>query len=112
MPEIIALTPSWLVVSKPAGWLTIPGRDPAGADPVVSDWARKEHGEIFVVHRLDRETSGVLLLARTAEAHRQASLWFQSRQARKVYHCLAQGLPAAPVMRLNAPIEGAPSVTQ
>ena len=107
---VLSKTPEWLVVAKPAGWLSIPGRQASAT--VLSEWAEREHGPVWVVHRLDRETSGVLLLARTAEAHRKASLWFQKHQVRKAYDLLAQGLPCAPVMRLKTPVEGAPSVTQ
>lgn len=109
-PRIIQITPLWLAVDKPAGWLTIPGRDAAA--PVLSDWARREHGEIWIVHRLDRETSGVVLFARTAEAHRQANLWFSRHEARKSYDLMAAGRPALPVFRINEPVEGQPSVTQ
>ena len=79
---------------------------------MVSEWAASTHGPVWVVHRLDRETSGVLLLARTAEAHRRAGLWFQKREIRKAYDLLALGRLSAPVTRLNTAIEGAPSVTQ
>lgn len=115
-PTVIAHTPQWLVLNKPAGWLSIPGRSAGGvptADaPVVLTWARAAHGELWVVHRIDRETSGLLVLARTAEAHREASLWFQNRQVKKTYECLASGTPKAPAFRVEAPIEGARSVTQ
>lgn len=118
-PAVLARTPEWLAVSKPAGWLTIPGRlgnaghtGHGGPAPVVSRWAEALEGKIWVVHRLDRETSGVLLLARTAEAHRKASLWFQKHEVRKHYELLAQGRLRAPVVRVNRPIAGVASVTQ
>jgi 23S rRNA-/tRNA-specific pseudouridylate synthase len=111
MPRVIATTPDWLAVDKPAGWLTIPGRAPG--IPALSEWASgPAGGKAWVVHRLDRETSGVVLFARTAEAHRRANEWFRRHQARKTYECLAAGKPGAPVLRLDAPVEGAPSVTQ
>lgn len=106
----IAKTPQWLALYKPAGWLTIPGRQTSA--PVLSEWAEREHGKVWVVHRLDRETSGVVLMALTAEAHRQANLWFQNHEVRKAYDLLAQGRPRAPMLRIKEPIEGAPSVTQ
>jgi 23S rRNA-/tRNA-specific pseudouridylate synthase len=64
------------------------------------------------VHRLDLETSGVLLLARTPEAHAKASSWFQKHEVRKLYHFLAsgQGLPE-PTMRVTEPIRGKPATT-
>ena len=115
-PDIIAETPQWLVVSKPPGWLTIPGRTSprpgVGPAPVLSEWAKQRHPSLFVVHRLDRETSGVVLFARTEEDHRQANLWFQNRKVKKIYHCLAQGHPSTPILKINLPIAGASSITQ
>jgi len=112
LPEVLALTPRWLVVSKPPGMLTIPGRKSPIESSVLLDWAREHYSPIWVVHRLDRETSGVVLFARTAEDHQQANSWFQQRQTKKVYHCLASGIPTAPVFKVSTPIEGAPSTTQ
>lgn len=115
VPCVLARTSEWLVVFKPAGWLSIPGRAISGsknAPPVLSEWAASSHGPIWIVHRLDRETSGVVLLARTAEAHRRAGIWFQRHEVRKAYDLLAIGAPRAPVVRIKAPIEGSPSVTQ
>ncbi|MCM2323924.1 MAG: RNA pseudouridine synthase [Oligoflexia bacterium] len=117
-PAVIGLTERWVVAYKPAGWLTIPGRpggSVAGAAPptgVLSKWAEERYGRIWVVHRIDRDTSGLVLFAREAESHRQANEWFQKHQVRKTYDCLATGVPAAPVFRIARPIEGAPSVTQ
>ncbi|MEO5968767.1 MAG: RNA pseudouridine synthase [Bdellovibrionia bacterium] len=115
-PEIISETAQWLVLSKPSGWLTIPGRDSSRPGitpaPVLSEWAKQKFPTLFVVHRLDRETSGVVLFARTAEDHQQANLWFQNRKVKKIYHCLAQGQPPTPVLKINLPIAGASSITQ
>lgn len=114
-PEIIANTDRWFVVSKPAGWLTIPGRASGKgvSHPVLQEWAEKAHGgKLWVVHRIDLETSGVLLFAKTAESHRVANQWFEKHEVRKAYDFLALGSPAAPIMKANDPIEGKPSVTQ
>ena len=116
VPEIISETPRWLVVSKPSGWLTIPGRDSQQPDiapaPVLSEWAKQNFPSLYVVHRLDRETSGIVLFARTVEDHQQANLWFQNRKVKKTYHCLAQGRPSTPILKINLPIAGASSITQ
>jgi 23S rRNA-/tRNA-specific pseudouridylate synthase len=101
--------PTFLVVNKPAGWLTVPGR---GDYPVLSRELEREHGKIWVVHRLDRETSGVVLFALTAEAHRLACGWFEKHQVVKYYDLLAVGKPSAPVMRLAEPIDGKRAITQ
>lgn len=83
---------SLLVINKPAGLLTIPdGYDPSL--PSVASLFRTLYGKIFIVHRLDKDTSGVLILALTAAAHRQLNDQFSSRQTEKVYHALCAGVP-------------------
>jgi len=112
-PQLLAETARWWVVSKPAGWLSVPPSEPSTNQvPVLVQWVREHLGTAFAVHRLDRETSGVLLFARTEESHREASLWFQDHQVKKTYVCCAQGDPKAPMMRLAEPIRGAGAVTQ
>ena len=111
------MTPEWLVIAKPAGWLTIPDRHSSNPlakirPQVLSDWAKQQASEIWVVHRLDRETSGVVLFGRTQKAHQQANLWFQSRKVKKVYQCLASGIPNTPVLKINTKIKGFAALTQ
>lgn len=88
----------------------MPGRHPTA--PVLIEWVRRELGPAWVCHRLDLETSGVWLVARTAEAHREAGGWFEGHRIKKEYVFLAEGTPRLPVLRLDAPIEGHKSVTQ
>ncbi|GAB4533999.1 MAG: RluA family pseudouridine synthase [Anaerolineales bacterium] len=90
-----------LVVNKPTGLLTIPD---AGGAPCLHALLEHAWGRLWVVHRLDRETSGVLLLARTAKAHRALNAQFQTRRTRKVYHALAWGNPPWETVRLDAPL--------
>jgi RluA family pseudouridine synthase len=81
-----------LAVDKPAGILSIPDRyDPDL--PVAQSMLQDEWGQLFVVHRLDKDTSGVLIYARTAEAHKNLSSSFESRAVEKVYRALVRGLP-------------------
>lgn len=82
-----------LVINKPAGLLSIPdGYDPAL--PHVKGVLSPEYGSLWIVHRLDRGTSGVLLLARSVEAHRRLNTQFQERSVEKVYHALVHGVPS------------------
>jgi 23S rRNA pseudouridine1911/1915/1917 synthase len=111
LPQQITLTEKWLALSKPAGWLTIPGRDP-GAQGILSEWAQQNYGRIWVVHRLDRDTSGIVLFARSAQDHAQANEWFEKRKMKKIYDCIAAGKPATPIFKLNAPIRGDSALTQ
>ncbi|HET9551622.1 MAG TPA: RluA family pseudouridine synthase [Anaeromyxobacteraceae bacterium] len=82
-----------LAVDKPAGRLVIPGR--AGGEESLREELEAAHGPLWVVHRLDRGTSGVLLFARTAAAHRAVNLQFDRGEPRKVYLALVAGLPPA-----------------
>jgi RluA family pseudouridine synthase len=77
---------SLLVVDKPAGVLTIPGGTPPGID--LLQILEPAYGRLWVVHRLDRDTSGVLVLARTPDAHRALNGQFEAHTVRKVYHAL------------------------
>ncbi len=108
-PRLIARTDDWCVVDKPPRWLSVQGRSER---PVLVDWLRHHHGDIWVVHRLDEETSGVMLFARSDAAHRKACDWFARHEVRKVYEFLAAGLPRLPVFRVDLPIEEKPSSTQ
>lgn len=78
-----------LVVDKPAGRLVIPGR--GGDEQSLREELEAKHGRLWVVHRLDRGTSGVLVFARTAEAHRTLNLAFDRGAPRKRYLAVVQG---------------------
>lgn len=81
-----------LVINKPAGLLVLPdGYDPEATH--LKDLLTPEFGELWIVHRLDRQTSGVLLLARTPETHRALNIQFENRQVAKVYHAVVVGDP-------------------
>jgi RluA family pseudouridine synthase len=84
---------SILVVDKCPGLLSVPDRYDPDA-PVASSILAKDWGRLFVVHRLDKDTSGVLIYARNADAHRALSAAFESRAVSKVYRALVHGSPA------------------
>jgi len=96
-PEVLPILyeDEWLIaVNKPPGLLSVPGRYRDRQDSVVT---RLHHllpdgMAIASVHRLDQETSGILLLARDRSSHRQLSQQFQQRQIYKVYEALLSGL--------------------
>ncbi len=78
-----------LVVEKPAGLLTIPDR--SGNPDNLYAKLQKRYGVVFIVHRLDRETSGVLCFARNEVAHRHLSMQFEHHTTDKFYHVLVDG---------------------
>ena len=89
---VLHIDETLLVVNKPAGLPTLPDGYQADA-PYVVGLLQEAFGRLWVVHRLDRETSGVLVLARTADAHRVLNQQFQEREIAKVYHALVVGTP-------------------
>lgn len=81
-----------LVVEKPAGLPVLPeGWQPEA--PYLTACLQREFGRLWVVHRLDKTTSGVMLFARTAEAHRELNRQFDQHEVEKVYHAIVSGAP-------------------
>jgi RluA family pseudouridine synthase len=90
--EILYQDEALLVVNKPAGLSTLPdGYNPSL--PHVKNVLEQQAGRLWIVHRLDKETSGVLLLARSAEAHRSLNTQFEQHLVSKIYHALVKGTP-------------------
>ncbi|MEQ1500700.1 MAG: RNA pseudouridine synthase [Myxococcota bacterium] len=92
---VLTVRDGWLAVHKPPGVLVVPGR---GEDPEACLWHRVEaqRGErLWVVHRLDRDTTGVVVFARTAEAHRRWSIAFEAGRVEKEYLAFTAGIPSS-----------------
>ena len=93
-PEIIYRDSSIIVVNKPGGLLSVPGRGTDKQDCLV-----KRIRDLFPecisqpsVHRLDMDTSGLMVLAFTAGAHKCLSLQFQNRTVKKQYLAILRGI--------------------
>ncbi len=82
-----------VVVDKPAGVTVIPAPDVAAGACLRDRVASTLGGRVWVVHRLDRDTSGAVAFARTAEAHRALSMAFERRDVVKEYRALVAGRP-------------------
>jgi RluA family pseudouridine synthase len=81
-----------VVVNKPAGLPTLPdGYDKTC--PHLAQALAPEFGRIWIAHRLDRGTSGVMVVARSAEAHRALNMQFDAHEVSKTYHALIVGNP-------------------
>ncbi len=80
----------YLAVNKPEGIASIPERLP-GTESVLQLLQHERGEKLFVVHRLDKEVSGVLVFARHASAHRYLNDRFSGRQVRKVYLAVVHG---------------------
>ncbi len=90
--DILFQDESIIAVNKPSGLLTI--RDGYNPDlPTVKSLLELDFGRCWIVHRLDKETSGILLVARNEAAHRSLNLAFENHQIRKIYHALIFGFP-------------------
>ena len=101
----------WLiVVNKPPGLLSVPGRYRDTQDSVLS---RLRHllpdgMALTAVHRLDQETSGILLLASDRQTHHQLSQQFQQRQVYKVYEAVLSGTVTLDQGVIDLPLWGDP----
>ena len=100
---IVFVDDDLIVVDKPYGLLSVPGRDIANRDCVPSR-LRDEFGELRIIHRLDLDTSGIMVLARNAEAHRRVNRQFEQREVEKFYEALVWGLPAEDNGKIELPI--------
>lgn len=108
---ILTETTDYIVVNKPRGWLTIPGRDPSSNQVVLSEKLSERYSGLLTVHRLDVVTSGVILFARNEAFHKIAQEWFRRRQVKKEYRAIACGIPTTPAFRSTEPIDEKASET-
>jgi len=92
-----------LVVDKPAGLLSVPGRGEALADCLI-ERLRPDHPSIRLVHRLDRDTSGVVVFALSPEVQADLNLQFEERRTQKRYVARVAGHPAEARGRIDLPL--------
>ncbi|MEC9234479.1 MAG: RluA family pseudouridine synthase [Planctomycetota bacterium] len=90
LPPILHLDEAIVAFDKPSGLLSVPGIGPEKADCLAARADRAVPGA-RIVHRLDRDTSGVIVLARDADSHRELSRQFHDRETRKVYQAVVSG---------------------
>lgn len=92
MLELIHSDSDLVAIAKPAGRIVVAGRGAAAHEPTLQGELQAQLGcEVLVVHRLDRGTSGVLLFARNAGAHRTLSMAFEHHRVDKRYLALLRG---------------------
>jgi RluA family pseudouridine synthase len=101
--QVIFIDAALLVINKPAGLSTLPdGYNPSL--PYVKSLLEHQFGALWTVHRLDKNTSGVLLFARTAEAHRSLNTQFEQHTVAKLYHALVAGVPTWQAQTVDSPL--------
>lgn len=79
-----------VAIDKPSGMLSVPGRGPDLQDCLTAD-VQRQFGAALVVHRLDRDTSGVIVFARDIDAQRELSQQFERREVVKRYVAVVAG---------------------
>jgi len=92
-----------VVLDKPTGLLSVPGIGPEKADCLAARIAVTIPGA-RIVHRLDRDTSGVIVMALDADAHRELSRQFQDRETEKRYVAVVLGVPETTEGTIDLPI--------
>ena len=96
-----------MAINKPSGLLTIPDRE--GKDVSLKQILKSKYGEIFTVHRLDRDTSGIVVFAKNDSTHKYLSQQFENRETEKIYNGLVLGKPMQTSGVINEPIAEHPS---
>jgi RluA family pseudouridine synthase len=91
--ELLFSDDALLVLNKPAGLPVLPDGWERDA-PYLVKILEEQYGKLWIVHRLDKSTSGVMVFARTAEAHRLLNIQFEGHAVRKIYHAIVEGGPA------------------
>jgi 23S rRNA pseudouridine1911/1915/1917 synthase len=106
--EVVYEDDDLLVVDKPAGIVThpAPGHDGPTLAEALTGVAKggEDPDRIGIVHRLDRDTSGLLIVTKTEEAHAEMQRMMKAREVRREYLALVEGLPDADSGTIDAPI--------
>ncbi len=106
--SIIAETENWVAINKPSGLLSIPDRE--GKEVSLKVLLKEKYGEIFTVHRIDRDTSGLIVFAKNEVAHKHLCKQFEDRHTKKIYQGLVIGSPAQPAGSIEAPLMEHPAL--
>lgn len=102
-PVILHEDHELVFVDKPSGLLSVPGKGDHMADCMIAR-LRAMFPEILLVHRLDLDTSGVMVFARSPHAQRHLGLQFEKRQTRKIYIARVAGQVAGREGRVDLPL--------
>lgn len=97
----------FIALNKPSGLLSIPDRE--GREISLKVLLKEKFANILTVHRLDRDTSGILIFAKNEEAHKHFSKQFEERRTEKIYTGLVMGTPVVKKETINSPIAEHPS---
>lgn len=104
---IICETEDFIAINKPSGLLSIPDRE--GKEVSLKRMLQEKYEFIFTVHRLDKDTSGLILFARNEATHKHLSVQFEERQTEKIYQGLLIGSLPDSEGSIDAPIAENPA---
>ncbi len=112
-PNVIAETPDYLVLDKPSGLLVHEADHHVGADTLVG-WLREHYPDVSgvgeeadrpgIVHRLDKDVSGIMVVARTQAAYDHLKQQFHNHAVEKTYLALVHGVPGKPDGTITFPL--------
>ena len=104
--QIIFEDDELVAINKPAGLLTIPDREQS--EKSLKEMLQDKYGSIFTVHRLDKDTSGLVIFAKNETAHKYLSKLFEDRKVEKYYLGIVIGSPENKTGMIDAPISEHP----
>lgn len=104
---IVYETNDLIALNKPSGLLSIADRE--GKDISLKKILQEKFGTIFTVHRLDKDTSGIIVFAKNEQTHKQLSRQFENRQTEKIYLGLVTGTLLNKKGTIDAPIAEHPA---
>jgi 23S rRNA pseudouridine955/2504/2580 synthase/23S rRNA pseudouridine1911/1915/1917 synthase len=103
---IIFENEDFVAINKPAGLLSIPDRTQSAIS--LKEMLTEKYAVIFTVHRIDKETSGIILFAKNESTHKFLSQAFEERRVEKYYYGIVHGSPADTSGTIDAPISEHP----
>ena len=104
--DIVFENNHFIAINKPAGLLSIPDREQS--QPSLKDMLLAKYGTILTVHRLDKDTSGLIIFAKDETTHKFLSQLFEGRNIEKFYQGIVHGAPADKKGTIDAPISEHP----
>jgi len=94
---------SIIVINKPANWSSIPDRFDESKQNILRS-LESYREDVYMVHRLDRDTSGVMVVAKSEAAHKFLNDQFENRKVEKIYHAFVDGCPIDETFSVNEAI--------
>jgi 23S rRNA pseudouridine1911/1915/1917 synthase len=98
----------FIALNKPSGLLSIPDRE--GKEVSLKILLKEKYNDIFTVHRLDKDTSGLIVFAKNEATHKHLSKQFEERQTKKIYVGLVIGSPMEKAGSINVSLAQHPAM--